>query len=538
MQLSDLGLRKAGHILATAAILVIFGLSFRAFSALLDPTLNSDNAIHVLMAYNFQLPQDFYYWGQDRLGSIVPMLAHALMKILPIQPIVSVSIIQFSLLLFGFICFASLFKETISRLIFAFVWFLPLYPYRALVTIAQPYGPQLAFIGFATVLTNRLLERHIHYSQLKQCSYLSGIVLSLFISLWISDFSIITIFSFLILGIALTIRGTRASQQLAKPSVPEFKSLILLWISVLVSSGIGISFILFAKNNAARRRNYASFNTFEQVAQILSHQIKIFFESILFQSNNLWFSIFNICLLCLLIYIFSLSVLLIRDYLSNRNRSLMIGYLLKPSVWFYVFLSNSIMGYPLLVLSQWVYSSENVFGSRYFTFIYVSTWLAILFLREGLNQQTSNRLACLLLIGAIAGSLALPDYVYSFQRTESKYAELQSLKSLAPAGFIGDYWESYILCTADPANLKCTSYDRRGDDQPCLDQPDTQENIGRVRCTHCVDEVFDSPNVYLVKNKWFENFPREIQQFGRCLIPDGRPFRANGVTLSRYRERE
>ncbi|MEO1523456.1 MAG: hypothetical protein AAFU78_22140, partial [Cyanobacteria bacterium J06633_2] len=191
-----------------------------------------------------------------------------------------------------------------------------------------------------------------------------------------------------------------------------------------------------------------------------------------------------------------------------------------------------------LILSQWVYNDKNVFGPRYFTFIYISVWLTILFFRESLKQRSSNQIACLLLIGAIAGSLTLPERVYSFQRVESRYTQLQPLEAIAPAGFVGNHWESYILCSADPANLKCTSYDRQALNLPCLEQPETQERIGRVRCKRCVDDVFNSPNVYLVKERWFDKFPNEIQQFGRCLISDGRAFKVNKIELKRYRERD
>ncbi len=57
------------------AIAILFFCSYRAFAPLNTPNLNADRAIHVLMAADLKLPQDLYYWGQNRLGSIVPLLS-------------------------------------------------------------------------------------------------------------------------------------------------------------------------------------------------------------------------------------------------------------------------------------------------------------------------------------------------------------------------------------------------------------------------------------------------------------------------------
>lgn len=64
-------MRKAFYIVIIGLISII---SFRFYSALYYPALNSDNAVTVLMIHYFKLPDDLYFWGQDRLGSLIPLL--------------------------------------------------------------------------------------------------------------------------------------------------------------------------------------------------------------------------------------------------------------------------------------------------------------------------------------------------------------------------------------------------------------------------------------------------------------------------------
>jgi len=57
--------------------LLIF-FSFYNFAEIYFPLLNSDMAITILMAQNLNLPGDLYFWGQDRAGSLIPLLANIL----------------------------------------------------------------------------------------------------------------------------------------------------------------------------------------------------------------------------------------------------------------------------------------------------------------------------------------------------------------------------------------------------------------------------------------------------------------------------
>lgn len=75
---------KYYFLLCSISIAIV---SFFLFAPIYSNGYSSDNAIHVLMAYDFEFPTDLYYWGQDRLGSLIPMLAAIPVKLFGWSPI-------------------------------------------------------------------------------------------------------------------------------------------------------------------------------------------------------------------------------------------------------------------------------------------------------------------------------------------------------------------------------------------------------------------------------------------------------------------
>jgi hypothetical protein len=321
--------RNQGYLFGIPLITLIILLSFRSFAAYLAPDLNSDNAVHILMAADLQLPEDWYYWGQDRLGSLVPLLGHFLLTIFPITPATAVSYVQYFLLIFGFCCFATLFKGNLSRVIFALVWFLPLRNFTTLLKIGQPYGPQLAFIGAALVLLNRLKNDKKIIGMKRQWTIFL-ITLSLLISLWLSDFSIVTI---LLLAAILMWQNYLACKHL--PSSPWLKVIfgLLDLITVLLTFILGIVFIIYAKQKSSppSRESYEEyyqiFNNVEQVREVINKLAVSFTETITFQVNNTYLSIQAI--LCLVLFAY-LAYLAFKDYKT-----------LTTSRWTYLFAANA-----------------------------------------------------------------------------------------------------------------------------------------------------------------------------------------------------
>lgn len=182
-------------------ITLFFIVSFQAFALYRIPAFNSDHAVHVLMAQDLKLPDDLYYWGQNRLGSLLPILSYFGVKILSLSPIVAVSYVHYLLLLIGFFSFCSILSNNFSRLTLALVWFLPAVTFTSTIEAVQPYTPQFATIGCALAFLHQF---NIYKSNIfwKRGLLIIGSLISLCLSLWISEQSII-----IVLIVGYLIRG-------------------------------------------------------------------------------------------------------------------------------------------------------------------------------------------------------------------------------------------------------------------------------------------------------------------------------------------
>ncbi|HEY9663347.1 MAG TPA: hypothetical protein V6C65_33285, partial [Allocoleopsis sp.] len=204
--------------------------------------------------------------------------------------------------------------------------------------------------------------------------------------------------------------------------------------------------------------------------------------------------------------------------------------------WFYIFLVNAIVCFLLILPSRWLY--VNGISLRYFTVVYVSIWITVLLLVEQLQKPAKTFALVLLTLIALSSSLTLPSYVFSFSKAQPVIDQLHDFRSLGRAGFIGEYWHSYILCAVDPKKLNCTSFDRRGTQTPCPTSTSEPQKIKGVRCVRCARKTLKSKTLYLVKEEWFDTFPAEVQQFGRCLVKAGEPKQVAGYTIAPYNVRQ
>lgn len=513
-------LKRKSLLLLILLVTVIILLSFRNYSAYFTTSLNSDQAVHVLMSYDLRLPEDLYFWGQNRLGSIVPILTHGLLKIVPLHPALAVALVHYCFLILGYFAFTSLFQNLILKIIFALIWFLPLRPFNELVVISQPYGPQLALIGVAIALTQWLLNHTEAISVIKRRCVLVAIIASWMLSVWISDFSIIMALIFI--GVILF---PRRHQLIARSSLPLWQR---LGLSIGDSFAIGLTaisgaiFIGFAKAFApSKAAEYGAFSSFSQIQSVVNKLLSSFAATIGFHYS-----------VALGVHaLLAIGVVLFSAYLLFRKKQT--GEV-ATSRWTILFLLTAIISMVVLVLLEWVY--KNGVNLRYFTVVYISCWLAALLFANSLSGNSAKQMTTLLLVLSIASTLTLNANAFAFQRPASKLAKLAPLESLGAVGFIGDYWTSYVICTVNPSLLNCTPYDKKGS-IPCQKNPQLQEEVGHVRCRRCVPKVLASETIYLVKQKWLDEFPQEIQQFKTCLVKAGEPRKLGGYTIAPYKKR-
>lgn len=524
--------KQIGKLLCLVVICVAFVLSFRSYAPFLSPHLNSDHAIHILMAYDLKLPDDLYYWGQSRLGSIVPIWGHVLLKIFPISPAEAVSYVQYFFLLVGYGCFASFLKHPISRAILAIAWFLPLQYLTGFLRIGQPYAGQFAFTGIAIVLLNQLIQHPDKFLGRKRQLVISLCTLNFFIAFWISDFTIIIML--IIAGIALRkiyfrdIYQSTESRFISKETAKKYFSNPEV-VNVLTISSICFLLIRYAKSTSLKMDNQFGFSNLFEFAETASKLFISFFRTLTFQSPSIFQTIFAII---------ATSVILYLTYLALKKGGLKS---ISKSRWFNVFLASAILGFILLIWSEWVY--RNNVNLRYFVPVYLYGWMSVLLLVESLQKRTARVLGAILLCAAISSSLSLPNYVYSFKMPISKIQRLKPIEALGSIGIIGDYWSSYILCGVNPAQLSCTPYDARKGQFSC--PPDSLsedlQRVRKVRCPRCVRRVFEAKIIYLVKERWLDSlrkpldFPDKTEQFGQCLVKIGSPIKVSGYTLAPYK---
>ncbi|HEY9659565.1 MAG TPA: hypothetical protein V6C65_13990, partial [Allocoleopsis sp.] len=267
--------------------------------------------------------------------------------------------------------------------------------------------------------------------------------------------------------------------------------------------------------------DYGTFSTPDQIQFVISKLFNSFAETI--QFKNGWFLGIHACI--------AIGLVLLIAYLFLSKKD---GVRDSISRWTYLFIINAGLGLVLLILLQWVY--KNGVNLRYFTVVYVSCWLAALLFADRLTGKSAKQITAVLVVLAIASTLSITPSPFLLQRPPSKLEKLAPLEKLGAVGFIGDYWASYVICTVNPALLNCTPYDKRGK-IPCQQNPQLQDSVGRVRCRRCIPKVLAAETIYLVKNKWLEEFPQEIQQFKTCLVKVGEPRKVGEYRIAPYRKR-
>ncbi|MGK7890991.1 MAG: hypothetical protein AB4042_16805 [Leptolyngbyaceae cyanobacterium] len=549
-------------------ILAIIGISYRGLAPQFSPFLNSDFAIHILMAHDLQLPADLYYWGQDRLGSLVPILSHFALKILPLAPVEMVGIVNYGTVLVAYLCFASFLRDGVSWVLLAAAWFLPLRLYVEFLEIGPPYAAQFACLGLATVGMRWLLCRWSLGSSWQRRLVIALTIFSMTASLWMSTFSII----YLMVGLGAIAHHIWFSLS-AKQRQANYSWGIADGVTVGIAGVIGIGFLRLAKASAANSHDYLEFNTLAQFLDYTSRMGQSFIRTLRFDGLGLWISIAT--------WLMSGVVLYSLYLLSHHRRAILSPFAtshtdavddpdpdqvttqcltkaqdqspshplppllqslspIPPKLWLGSWGLANGLGMIALLLAHWVYQPDHI-PQRYFVVIYVLGWLTILFLGEQVPKRSRLILWALLLPLAIANMMSLPPRAFASQyRPRIEY--LAELQALAPASFIGNYWHSYVLCSANPQAFDCTSRDPRGkkrcprgDGQPYKVR---YQISSIVRCERCVEKVLNAPTIYLVKQKWLNRFPERIEQFGYCLERTGQPFKVANHRIAPYRKLE
>lgn len=464
-------------------------VSFFIFSSQFFPLLNSDDAINILMIKDLSLPQDLYAWGQDRGGSLIPILGWPMHHLLGISVVLSESIIHYFFLFIGFWSLSRYISSGLNRIIFAIAWFFPPYWFFSLVRF--PFGVQYSLTALALICLIPPKSSFINEKKLHN-RILAAIIL-LTISFWVSDLTITSIVA-IILITSLNIQWKDISiSSILKKRGSYF---------IIIIFSLSIYFILYAKNHASDVYNYNHdiLNNFRQLGDSLKIVFLSFWQIITFKSETIIFSIY--CNLSL----FLIIMILIIKSISKKNR-VIIRFLLIDGIFLFI----------IIVLSHWAFL--NGVSRRYFTGIYIGITVLILILIDRKNENRKTFLQQIALATVIIGAISSIHYLkFIYPRSLKPMINVVGeFKSLGDIGVISEYWNSYITACPDPYKITAIPHDSSYNRNPAL-----------------VDQVLNKPKLFVIKDMWFEKFPDTMNQYGYQLKRIGESFMIGNCCTNEY----
>lgn len=476
-----------------AGVILIFLLSFRFFSARYYPALNSDNAITVLMLHDFHWPDDIYFWRQDRMGSLIPLLGYPLHRITGLSALVTESIVHYAILLLGFLAFASFIRSRTLRLLFALFWFFP--PMRLIDVTQFSFGIHYSLVAIGCYLFN--LSVHTA-SVFRRHLFLASTSLVFIAAIWVSDMAMVTVALVLSIQTWFYLRRHRLRPQtLLQPEV----------LHAIVGMLAGYAFIHYAKQSASVHADYALFGSWEHIQS----NVSVFFSSIgdffLFRAHEPLTSIYAYLVAAVMVALL-IRIRHIRMDASSRK-------------WMLIFLADALVLLAIILASEWTFDAGV--PRRYFTCTYVSLGVACILMLDHveLKNKILKKTGTILpfLATATGGAGTLYNLRYVFPGTLQPRAEL-SMEFEQPGriGIIADFWNSYVTSCVNPDKIIATPHDQAG-----------------VRNYAMAEEVFRQDSIYVIRDMWMDAFPDTLVQFSHVLVQDGQPFRLGDCYVRKYK---
>ncbi len=475
----------------------LFLLSFFFYSSLRYPALNSDNAVSVLMIYYFKLPHDFYFWGQDRLGSLIPMLGQVPFRLFNLSALASETVIHYLILLAGFLAFSSFFKSNFYKILFAVVWFFP--PMHLIDVTQFAFGIHYSLIAIACYLVSLSKKITIQQNPILKHVIFFFITIILIAAIWVSDMALVSVG--LLLGILLFYYLWENKLTRAAFRNPQLYYAIFGIIA-------GYLFIRYAKSFSEMKNNYSVFGNIHTIKQTIIIFLNTLSDLLLFKAKEPFTSLYTY----LVIIVIGHSLFMLRKVKMDR----------ETKKWALFFFLDACFLFSIIIISKWTFM--NNVPRRYFTCTYIAFSFVLLLMAENLVLSKNHTIFLkyfLLLTIIIGGSGTLYNLKYIWPKTLTPAVKIVGeFQQLGKIGLISEYWNSYITSCINPEMIKATPHDK----------------TWAVRNYKIVDEVFEQKKIYLIKDMWLESFPDTINQFGRTLVKAGHEFRIGNCTVCQYRK--
>lgn len=492
-----LKIREQRNLVWEVVFLTVVVFSSFGFYGLVNfPFLNSDHCLNVLIADDFSLPRDFYCWGQNRGGMLIPLISQPLLWA-GLSPLWAVSLSTYLILILGYFSLASFFKKPFSRIVFAIAWFLPLFSFQYLLSC--PIGMQYSLLGMGLFLLKPIILNKTPGRFHRSFHVRTGMSLLVFLlAVWVSDLSLVNLGIF---GLVLWFYHckTRGTWKLPKKT----------WISLTVFVTVTVLFLIYAKGTAmSERGNYSDLNDFEQILTSLERLWERL-VSMLIPGDQIGFYMVTVYAWLAVVLLIIGLVVLVKERRWGQ-------FLQNP--WLLLFSVDAIGIFGVCILSNWVFSNNT--ETRYFVSTYISLWMVVLFLAE---VRKSRFYKIGLLILALAGSFSgmysekmEGDNDYAFIPLAKKWRGFEVLGD--NVGIIGSYWYSFVISGIHTETIKAVPHDQ-----------------DEFRSEELVREVLQRKKLFLVGNNWIDSFPDELYQYGHILQRSGEPFSINGIHICAYR---
>jgi hypothetical protein len=457
-------MKKLILIISSLFFLFIAYQFFIRFSLWHFKGLNSDHAIHILMAESFDWSKDWYYWGQNRIGSFIPMLGALIICLRGGDSFNALGLAQISIIIGILFFLKELVQTRFSFLALATITLAPIYPFWLQLSLGHPYLSQLFFNLFLLVCfySKKLSSRH------------KALILPLLavLSVWASELSA----AFLL---ALAIVEFKALLKILKAQP--------LWLSL--SFIIGLSFLYFAKNAAVTIQTYSTlFASPAEIFEELKNLSTDFTRILLFDSNKPFNSLLS------WVYLIHLSLLAV----FWRKFKLSFSSASK------VFLLATLLSFILILLSNW--SKEMGSPLRYYTYSYILLAIGSITCVDALAQKFPLSPGMAVIIAAFTFNASI-QFNHRFNtgsfdwitRTQSEIL-VSGLKQEFPheksISLIGSYWNTYLI---DALSEQVISIPHKG---------------ANIRDYRNLDQVLANRYFIIVGNEWLDEFPAELHQHG------------------------
>ena len=491
------------QVLAALVFVVSWGLFLSFWGVAQSPQVNADQLIHALMAERFDWSRDAYYWGQDRLGSLLPFLG-SILTATGLDGLTAMAWVQGLVLLGCGLLWAYLVSDVLMASVGLAFLMLPPYPFEDGVNIGHPYLSQYVLgLGLLALLeaARRANEASIVLKSNASTRPFGtpiirnfGLVVLAVANLWASELSLA-----LLAAAAWFYRGTII--QLSRDSP---------W-AVFLGASSGLLGLWLAKSGAPQQKGFAKLIASpHEVLQSLASQWTEWSTMLMGGGNKPFNALFWWAFLA------AMLGLVVFGWLRPKR--------VKALTW--TLGLASLGSWAVVHLSGW--SAVNGFPLRYFSAAFGFGGLAVLSCLSDLGISKKPFLRA----GTVALLVMQVWAAWSFNRTFSTGAKGRLTRLQAEAlldregrsddslAFIASYWNSYLLDGLSPQAIGIP-----------------HEN-DHCRERRYLNEVLDQNEIIAIAAGWVEVLPDTLQQYGVTWIKMGETQTTTGTDYARYSKRK